>query len=114
MNRIILFISCFIIIFLIYLLTVIIQTKKMDKFKNSNQVKYFTHKYGLKFKHITMKEFSVLISLTNSLIMSITVLVISYIPSFMWKLLFAFVLLVPLILIGYSILGTYISKKEGK
>ena len=52
------FIISFLIVYLFYLLTVILQTKKYEKFKKSNQVLYFVKKYKIDINKINMKKFT--------------------------------------------------------
>lgn len=111
-----LFLFYFIIIYLIYLVTVILQNKKMHKFEKGKQVQFFVKTYGLDFAKISVNKFTHILAITNSIIMSLTILVVTNIDNIILKLLSAFVLLFPLILIGYSLLGLYIKHKmkEGK
>lgn len=114
MEKLLLFIGCFIVIYLLYLFTVVLQSKKRNKFKNSNQIQFFVTKYNLQFKNISLNNFIHLLAILNSLIMSLTVLIMSFIPNFILKFIVAFFVLIILILLCYSLLGIYVKKKEGK
>ena len=48
------FIAAFLIVYLFYFLTVILQKKKYDKFKKSNQVMYFVNRYKLDINKINI------------------------------------------------------------
>ena len=68
------FVIAFLIVYLFYFFTVILQKKKYDKFKKSNQVMYFVNRYKLNVNKINIKKFIHIISLTNSLIIAIAFL----------------------------------------
>lgn len=112
MYYLLFFLGCFVVIFLLYLISVILRTSKYDKYKNGKQVQFFVKKYGLKFKNISMRKFLVLLSIVNSILMALTVTIIFSIDNIVIKFLLAFVLLIVLLLIFYSLLGMYIRKKE--
>ena len=56
----------FILVYLFYFLTVVLQKKRINKFEKSNQVMYFVYKYKLDVKKINMRKFVQVISITNS------------------------------------------------
>lgn len=71
MKYFVAFIIAFLIVYLFYLFTVILQKKKYDKFKKSNQVMYFVKKYKLNVNKIDMRKFTNILGLTNSLIIAL-------------------------------------------
>lgn len=104
------FIISFLIVYLFYLLTVILQTKKYEKFKKSNQVLYFVKKYKIDINKINMKKFTNLLALSNSLIISIAFSATFLVDNFILQLLIGLIVLIPLIFIFYKLLGNYLKR----
>ena len=105
------FIISFLIVYLFYLFTVILQTKKYDKFKKSNQVMYFVKKYKIDVNKLNMKKFTNILGLTNSLIISIAFTATYLVDNLILQLLIGLIILIPLIFIFYSIIGNYLKRK---
>ena len=114
MKYVILFVVTFLVVYLLYLCTVILNKKKLKKFPKSNQVIFFVKKYGIKVDNSNSKELANLIALTNSLIISITITVIELIPNFILKILVAFPIILILILVLYDIIGKTMLKRGKK
>jgi len=112
MEYVIWFLMAFAIIYLFYLFTVILQKKRYDKFKKSNQVMYFVNRYKLNIKKINIKKFINIISLTNSFIIALSFTVVIKIDSFILMLLVGLIVLVPLMLLLYHFIGKYLKKEE--
>ena len=102
------FIIAFLIVYLFYFFTVILQKKKYDKFKTSNQVMYFINRYKLNVDKINIKKFIHIISLTNSLIIAIAFTATFLVDNILLQLLVGLLVLRPLILISYSLIGNYL------
>lgn len=105
------FIISFLIVYLFYLFTVILQTKKYDKFKKSNQVMYFVKKYKIDVNKLNMKKFTNILGLTNSLIISIAFTATYLVDNLILQLLIGLIILIPLIFIFYSLIGNYLKRK---
>lgn len=105
------FIISFLIVYLFYLFTVILQTKKYDKFKKSNQVMYFVKKYKIDVNKLNMKKFTNILGLTNSLIISIAFTATYLVDNLILQLLIGLIILIPLIFIFYSIIGNYLKRE---
>ena len=112
MKEIISFLIYFILIYLFYLLTVILRRNKYDKYKKSKQVIYFVKKYNLDFDKISFSKFINILSLINSFIMAITIILVQYLPNLILKLIVAFIALIVLILACYKLLGIYIERRN--
>ena len=112
MKYLIIFIISFIIFYLLYLTTVVLRKSKIEKYKNGRQIQFFVRKYGLSFKNISPTKFYNLLSIVNSFIMGVTVMIIFSIENIIIKFLLAFVIIIILILLCYSLLGMYIRKKD--
>lgn len=114
MKFIFIFIGCFLVIYLAYYLVIVRREKGIEAFKNGKQLLFFKNAYNLDIKKLDCRKFANSLALANAFIIATTVTVIEFINSFMLKLLVAFVILVPLILVVYYILGKVYKKKEGK
>lgn len=112
MEYVIYFLISFIIVYLFYFSTVIIQKKKYDKFKKSNQVMYFVNKYKLNVNKININKFIKIISLTNSFIISLSFTLIVKIENIILMLFIGLVVLIPTMLICYHFIGRYLQKEE--
>ena len=105
------FIISFLIVYLFYLFTVILQTKRYDKFKKSNQVMYFVKKYKIDVNKLNMKKFTNILGITNSLIISIAFTMTYLVDNLILQLLIGLIVLIPLIFIFYSLIGNYLKRK---
>ena len=108
------FIISFIVIYFVYYLIIVSRKKGLEKFKKGTQVEYFKKVYKLDFKKIDIKDFAKKLSLTNALIMSITITIIEVFKNILLKMLAGFIIIIPLMLLSYKILGESYKKKEGK
>lgn len=114
MERLIVTLIVFIVIYLLYVFTVLMNQKKLKEFEKSGQGSFIIKKYDLELTKLDKKKFANMIALTNSLIISITFLITDFISNYIIKLLVGFVILIPLILLGYHFIGVYFKKKEVK
>ena len=114
MNYLITFIFCFVVVYLCYSLVVIYRKKGFEKFKTSKQLMYFEKAYNINPEQINLKHFARSLALTNAFIIASTCTIIEIFDNLILKLLVAFVILVPLMLLMYKLLGTIYKKKEGK
>ena len=105
------FIISFLIVYLFYLFTVVLQKKRYDKFKKSNQVMYFVNKYKINVDKINMKKFTNILGLTNSLIISIAFTATFLVENIFLQLLIGLVVLIPLIFVFYILIGNYLKRK---
>ena len=112
MNKLLIFSITFLTVYLIYLLTVVSKVDKNDNFKNSKQVSFFKNVYKLNIDKINLNTFAHILSLANSLIIAITVTIIELFDKLMIKMMVGFVVLLPLILITYYIIGKIYKRKE--
>lgn len=114
MKYILLFVFAFTLIYLFYLFTVILQKKRYDKFKESNQVMFFVKRYKLDRDKINIKKFINVISLVNSFIIAISFTVSSISSNFIIELLIGLLVIVPLMLLSYHVIGISLKKEEEK
>lgn len=122
-EKLILFLVVFTIIYLGYYILVIRKYNKnnSEKLKKSKkqlndriEIQFLVKKYKIDIKNIDINQLLWDISFTNSFIMATTVVVIGLeiIDGYIWQLLLGIVVLVPLILLGYFILGKKYKSKE--
>ena len=114
MNFIILFVVSFLVVYLAYFITVISNKKKLEKFKTSNQVMIFIKKYNIKITDSNVKEVAQLVALGNAFIIAFAITIVELVKNFILKILVAFLVIIPLILIVYSLIGKHMVKKESK
>lgn len=114
MKCLLIFIISFLIIYLVYFLIVVRRKKGIEAFKKGKQVLFFKNAYKLDLDKLNYNKFANSLALTNAFIIAFTVTVIEFIDGYIIKLLIGFVILIPLILICYYILGKIYKKKEGK
>ena len=114
MDIFILFVSMFILVLAMYYIAVISRIGKHDKFKNSPQFLFFVRTYKLTKDKIDLKGFATRLGFLNAFIIAFTVTLIDFVNNYLLKLLIGFLVLLPLMLIMYSVLGNYYKKKEGK
>ena len=114
MENILTALGTFILVYLVYLFLIVLRKKKVKKYQNSTEVKFLVNRYNINIKKINLKKLANLLALTNSFIIAVTILAVSYINGFILKLMVGFIVLFPMILIFYSIIGKQLSKKYGK
>lgn len=114
MNKIILFLIAFIIIYLIYFIFVINRKKMLQKWVNGKEITYLKKVYKIKVKDINIKSLATTIALSNSFIVALTVTIVSFIKNFVLEMVIGFIVLCLLILVVYHILGKLYQKKYRK
>ena len=114
MKYVILFVVTFMIVYILYLTTVILNKKKLKKFPTSNQVLIFVKKYNIKVTDDNAKELANMIALANAFIISCVITIIELVPNFVIKILCAFLIIVPLILVLYHIIAQIMLKRGEK
>lgn len=114
MGYVYVFLFCFIIVYLVYYFIIVGRKKGMEAFKKGKQLEFFKNVYHLDMNKLNYKKFANSLSLTNAFILAATVTIIEIFDKLIIKLLAGFVILIPLILITYTILGKIYKKKEGK
>jgi len=109
------FILFFVICYLVHLFLVVLKKKNNFKSKKPRiEESYLIGKYNIDFKKFKKKEYKKflnLISITNSFILAVTLIIVNFVESMFLKTLLAFIILIPLILISYTIIGKYYQKK---
>lgn len=114
MDYLLTFVFCYVIVFLVYYLVVVKRKKGLESFKKGKQVLFFKDTYKLNLKKLDYKKFATSLSFVNAFIIALTVTIIEIFDNLIIKLLVGFVILIPLILICYGLLGKFYKKKEVK
>ncbi len=102
----------FIIIYLFYLFFVIFRKKKIDKFLDNVYANYLIRTYKLEKNKINVKKLAHLVAISNAFIIATTFVIISFVKNFILMMLLAFIVLIPLQLIVYNIIGKYLKRSE--
>jgi len=88
------------------------KTKAVDQVKYPSEVELFIYKYKIDIKRINFRAMLKLLGLVCSMDIAIIVTILSYIKlDMIWLLLIGAVLVFPIILISFSLLGRYFKKK---
>lgn len=114
MKLLIIFTITFITIYILYLLTVILNKKKKNKIFETNQAKLIIVPNKLDTNKIKKENFAQIISIANSFIVALTFTISELIDNYIIKLIVSFITLIILILITYKVIGIIYKKKEGK
>lgn len=104
----------FIVIYLLYVITVLNNKKKLSEFEKSGQGAFIIKKYELDIAKLNKKKFANALALTNSFILALTFFITDFISNYFFKLLVGFVIFIPMIILGYYLIGIYFKKKEVK
>ena len=113
MKYLILFIIVFLVVFLLYLITVIENKRKLLNFPKTNQALLLINRYNLKIDKDNVKGFAVKIALANSFVVASAITAVELVSNFLLKLLVGFLVMLPLILVLYNMIGKSM-QKEGK
>ena len=105
------FFISFIIIYLLYLFLVILNKKKMEKYKDNVYLNYLVKTFNLNKDKLPIKKVANSISLANSFIISFTFSIVTLIDNFILKMLLGFSILIPLMLLVYYIIGKLLQKR---
>lgn len=114
MERILLSLMVFLVIYIFYFLTILKNKKKIKQIEKNGQGSFIIKKYQLDVSLLNKKSFAHSIILTNSVIITLTFFITDFISHYFIKFLVGFILIVPLILFGYHLIGIYYKKKEVK
>ena len=114
MEFLLVFVFCFVVVYLVYYSVIVFRKKGLEAFKKGKQVLFFKNAYHLDLNKLNYKKFANSLSLVNAFIIALTVTVVELFDALIWKLLVRYLDMIPLILICYYVLGKIYKKKEGK
>ena len=120
MIHIIIFIGLFIFAYCFYLIFVISNKKAIEKMKTGRELSFLKKMYNLDYDKLDIKKLVKTIALTNSFILALTTPLVTFLNewiknTYIWLLVclvMALLLLIPLILITYHLIGTHYKKIE--
>ena len=116
MEEVILFVMTFIVVLLFYQIVFIRPQKKYYEKNEKNkkellEIRYLKSKYNLDFDKIPYLQLLQLCAITSSLDISIAVMIVSYIESFLWEIVVGFVMIFILIFGSYHLIYLFYKKK---
>ena len=114
MGKLIIFLIVFVIIFLFYLIFVILNKKKRKVIFSSYAALIIKSRFKLSFENEDPKKFAFIISLADSFICASAYTVLLLFKNVYIGFIVALLVLTILILVVYSLIGSYYKKKEGK
>ena len=112
MKNFIMFLILFVIVYLFYLIFVISRKKVLKKFPKGKELTFLKYKYKLDYSKFSIKTLAHIIALANAFILSTTVTIIGMFNNFLIQMLVGLIVLIPLILISYSIIGKVLKNKQ--
>lgn len=114
MSYFLVFIISFIIVYLVYFVVIVNRKKGLESFENGKQLEFFVKTYDLDKNELNVKSFANKLALVNSFMMALTLTVLEFVDGLILKLILCILILVPLMIVMYKILGSSFKKKEGK
>lgn len=111
MGEIISYIIIFILLFTVYYFLILNSPKKLDKYKKSTEILYLTKKYKIKLNDFNFKKMATSVVLINSFIITTIVMIVSYVDNLIYKTILSTLIIIPIILIVYHLLGKYYQKR---
>jgi len=112
MDFLLTFVISFLVIYLVYNIIVVRRKKGIERFKKGTQVEYFKKVYNLDFRKVDIKKFANSLALTNAFIMSAVITIIEIFDNLIVKMAVGFILIIPLMLVSYKILGEKYRKDD--
>ncbi len=122
MEEVILFIACYIVVFIIYQLVFVLpmkkyiknkdnKSKKVKKKKELAEINYLVNKYKLDLKKVNYNKLLFLVSLVSSFDITLIVTIITLFESYLLSFLLAAILIIPIVATSYWLLYKYYKKK---
>ena len=107
MSLFLIFIITFLVVYVLYLLLVIFNKKKVDNIFETNQAKLIIKCGNLDVSKINKKGFANVISLSNSFIVAFTMMISEFFDNYFIKLIVCFLILILSILLVYRLIGLF-------
>ena len=111
LEELILFLLCFLLVLLVYEIFIVRKAKKNKSKKYPMEVKYLINRYHLNMRKVDYPQLLQIVSLVSSFDIAFIVSVVIIVDSYLWQLLAALVLVLPVILISYHLVGVFYRKK---
>ncbi len=104
------YVLVFLLVYFIYYYFVIKRKDKIDKFKNSMEMRYLKTRYQVNIDKLEVKKAVKLVAFSNTFIIVATLIIIDFFEHFIVKLGVAFVSIIILQLVVYHIVGKYLQR----
>lgn len=114
MDKLLLYILTFLVVYTFYYLFSIRNKKQLTKFIKGTEVTYLKNKYKLNVKEVGSKKIAILVSLANTFVISNTALLVSIMDEFIdtsFAILISPIIIVPMTALVYRVLGKYLVKE---
>lgn len=122
MQELILFLISFFIILIGYELFIVLPMKKYRKKKSLKkkdrkekddpvEIRFLVYKYGLDLSKVNYNRLLQVVCFTSSLDMAIIVSIIIIVDGYLYQLLLALVLVIPIVFISYGLVAWFYKKK---
>lgn len=110
LEELVLFLLCFFLVLLVYEIFIVRKSKK-KKDKKPIEVKYLITRYHLNMKKVDYLQLLQIVALVSSFDISFIVSVAMILDSYLWQIIVALVLVLPVILVSYHLVGVIYKKK---
>ena len=124
LEEILLFLICFILVLILYEIFIVLPMKNYRKNKGKGkktkkarndpvEVKYLVFIYGLNIEKVDYNKLLRIVSLVSSFDIAIVVSMVAIFEKFgyVWQMILAIVIIIPLFLITYGLVAKYYKKK---
>ena len=111
MQELYLFILCFFSVLIIYEIFIVNRAKKKKTKKQPIEVRYLMVRYHLNMKKVDYNQLLQLVALISSFDIALIVSIAMIMDSYLFQLIMALVLVLPVILISYHFVGKFYKKK---
>ena len=112
MKLFLFFLLDFTVVFILYFLVYVAWARREKKAPPEAQ--FLINLYNLDTKKFNYKKFMFYVSLVSSFDVALVVLLVTNISGLIWQLLFGFIIVVPVAIFSFMMLGKYYSKKQNK
>ena len=114
MKEVIFYVITLAILFLLYYVFIIKNKRRLKKFSKNTYVNYLVGVYKLDRDKINMKDLAMAVSMVNSFIIATVAFIVGFIDNMILMLVLGFIVLIPLQLLMYHIIGKTFKKKFGR
>lgn len=101
-------------IYLVYFALIITNKKRKIQYKKSSEIIYLERKYKLDVNKIGMNKLMHILALANAFIIANTMVIINLVDGYLFKIMLGFVVILPMIIGVYHLVGTYYQSHGGK
>ncbi len=109
-EELVLFLLCFFLVLLVYEIFIVCKAKK-KKDKRPMEVKYLITRYHLNMRKVDYPQLLQIVALVSSFDISLIVSIVLVLDSYLWQILAALILVLPVILVSYHFVGMFYKKK---